>query len=346
MKPLLCIVRGCAAVGALASSAGAQTLVTANMTSNSISVVDVATGRGIATIPTGEGPHEVAISHDGKWAVVSIYGTRASIGNSLVVVDVARGAEARRIDLGEYRRPHGMAFLPGDRKLLVTSETTQRVLVVDFATGAIDTSIVTGQATTHMVALVPDGSRAYTTNIAAGTISVLDVAARRQDRTITVGTRIEGIAVTPDGREVWAGGNTSKTVYVVDVAAGTVAAQLTGFGLPYRMAITPDGRTAVITDPSDEKVHIVDVRTRRTRSVIAVPPLASPDSAGSSASSPQGVVIGADGRTAYVTLKAAGRVALIDIDTGRIVREISVGGGSDGVGVAPPASRPNAPKIQ
>jgi YVTN family beta-propeller protein len=331
--PARCRARRAAVVAALAFGASplaAQTLVTANMTAHSASVIDLATGVARGTVETPEGPHEVAISHDGKWAVVSIYGTRGSIGNSLVVIEVATGAEARRIDLGEYRRPHGMAFLPGDQKLLVTSETSQRVLVVDFATGAVDTTMITSQATTHMVALVPDGSRAFTTNIGSGSISVLDVPARRVARTITVGARIEGIAVTPDGREVWVGGNDSKTVYVVNVATGTVAAKLEGFGMPYRLGITPDGGTAVISDPGSEQIHIYDVASRRERAVIAVPPLAD------GGASPQGVTIGPDGRTAYVTLKAAGRVALVDLASGTIVRQVTVGGGSDGVGVAGP----------
>ena len=50
--------------------------------------------------------------------------------------------------------------------------------------------------------------------------------------------------------------------------------------------------------------------------------------------SPQGVTIGPDGKTAFVTLKAAGHVVVVDLASAKIVKELVVGGGSDGVGVA------------
>ena len=114
-------------------------------------------------------------------------------------------------------------------------------------------------------------------------------------------------------------------MYVVDPVSGRIGNELSGFGLPYRIAITPDGRTAVVTDPGNEKIHIIDAQTKRTRFVI--------DAA--AGSSPQGVTIGSDGRSAFVTLKGVGRVAQIELETGKIVRDLTVGGGSDGVAVAP-----------
>src|SRR5262249_11947523 len=152
------------------------------------------------------------------------------------------------------------------------------------------------------VALTPDGARAFTTNVGAGTVSEIDVRARRVTRTDTVGTRVEGIAVTPDGGEVWVGGNTSQTVYVIDTHTGKVAHTLAGLGMPYRIGITPDGSTAVISDPGAEKIHIVDAKTHAVRSVIDVP------AENGTAASPQGVRV-ADDRTAFVTLKGAAKVA-------------------------------------
>ena len=64
-----------------APTLGAQTgtLVASNMNDHTATVIDAASGRVLATVPTGEGPHEVAISHDGKWAVVSNYGVRGNV---------------------------------------------------------------------------------------------------------------------------------------------------------------------------------------------------------------------------------------------------------------------------
>jgi len=309
------------------------TIVASNMNAHSVSIVDVATGANIATLQTGEGPHEVAISHDGNRAVVSIYGNRTSVGSSLMVIDLEKpNAAPRIIELGAgNQRPHGMAFLPGDKQLLVTGERAQRLLVVDLSSGAIDSSMVTGQATTHMVTLTPDGKHAFTTNIAAMSVSAIDVATRQVRATFPVGARIEGLAVSPNGREVWVGGNESHQVYVLNAETGAVQHTIPGFGMPYRIGITPDGKTAVVSDPGAEKIHLVDVASHTVRSVIAVEAMAGSDGA-VVAASPQGVTISRDGTTAFVTLKAVGRVAVVDLASARIVGMLTVGEGSDGVG--------------
>src|SRR6185295_15169127 len=49
----------------------AATLVVANKDDATVSLLDLASGRIAATVPTGDGPHEVAISPDGRQAVVS-----------------------------------------------------------------------------------------------------------------------------------------------------------------------------------------------------------------------------------------------------------------------------------
>lgn len=339
-RVLVTLLHSACSLTALAGVARAQsapalprgTVVAANMDAASASVVDVATGRALATIPTVPGPHEVAISGDGRWAVVSGYGNRQAIGSSLLVIDVTGAAAPRTIELGSYLRPHGMRFLPGDKQLVVTSEATKNVLLVDFAAGRVDTAISTGQPATHMVVTSADGRFAFTTNISAGSVSRIDLARRRLDTTFVVGARIEGIGISPDGREVWVAGNESHLVYVLDAARGTILDTLGGFGFPYRIGFTPDGKTAVVSDPGAEKVQLIDVATRKPRAVIDMSGAALVASGGGP--SPQGVTISKDGATAYVTLKAAGRVAVIDIATARVLTTLTVGGGSDGIGVS------------
>lgn len=313
------------------------TIVASNMNAHSVSIVDVASGATVATIQTGEGPHEVAISHDGKRAVVSIYGNRNAIGSSLMVLDLtAPTAPPRIIELGDgNQRPHGMAFLPDDKRLLVTGERAQRVLLVDLEKGTIDSSMVTGQATTHMVALARDGKSAFTTNLTAMSVSALDVGNKRIRATYPVGARIEGLAVSPDGKEVWVGGNETHTVYVINGETGAIARTLEGFGMPYRIGITPDSKVAVVSDPGSEKIHLVDMSVYAVRHVIPVPPMVPLEGGAAVPSSPQGVTISRDGKTAFVTLKAVGKVAVVDIGTATIVKTLPVGAGSDGVGYSP-----------
>jgi DNA-binding beta-propeller fold protein YncE len=307
------------------------TIITANMNAASASMVDIATGATLATDTMPVGPHEVAVSNDGRWAVVSWYGVGQTVGNALYVFDVTGAEKPRRIDLGTYTRPHGMKFLPGDKQIVVTSETTQRLLMVDFATGAIDSAITTGFPASHMVVITPDARWAFTTNITPGTVSRIDLRAKKLDTSFTIGTRVEGIAITPDGREIWLGGNTSKTVYILDAATGAVRGTIEGFGMPYRLGVTADGKTAVVSDPGAEKIHLVDVATRAIRSTLDMSTVIE----GMPRPSPQGVIVSRDGATAFVTLKGAGKVAVVDIASAKVLKLLTVGGGSDGVGFSP-----------
>src|SRR4051794_36730440 len=85
------------------SSGPGGTVVVANMGENTATILDVASRRVLATVATGAGPHEVAVSHDGRWAIVSNYGDRSGPGNSLTVIDLASLAVQRTISLGDYK---------------------------------------------------------------------------------------------------------------------------------------------------------------------------------------------------------------------------------------------------
>ena len=299
-------------------------------------VLDVATRKVLATLPTGVGPHEVAVSHDGQWAVVSNYGQKQPGGNSLTLIDLGTVTVKSTIDLGEYRRPHSMAFLPGDSILAVTSETSKKVLLVHPVRGTVVGTIETNAPASHMLAMTADGRRIYTSNVSAGSITEQDVPGRAALRSMNVAPVVEGIAVTPGGEQVWVGSNKANTVSIVDTKSGSVVDTIGGFGMPYRMAITPDGRTAIVSDPPKSNVLIYDVATRKLRFTVPIPAegvLGTAEFAGSS--SPEGLALSRDGLTVYVALQGSNRVALIDVASGRLVATMPTGVGPDGIGYSP-----------
>ena len=320
------------AAPAAATGQAVDVLVVANKREATATIVDAAAGRTLATLPTGEGPHEVAVSPDGRWALVTDYGAQTP-GRSLTLIDLDSLKVARTIDLGEYRRPHGVAFLPGGRSAVVTSEANQALLVVDVAGGRVERAIPTGQGGSHMVAVTADGRFAYTANIGGGSITEFDLRQGRRTRTLPVAGRTEGIAVTPDGREVWVGSNDDNTVTVIDTRRWAPVDTIATPGLPYRVNMSPDGRTAVVSNPEAELVRLVDVRSRLERAA-----------ARTGGGGPVGGIVARDGRHVYVALQNTGEVAMVELATGRELRRFPVGQGPDGIAVAtrrPPAARPS-----
>src|SRR5688572_2888688 len=169
LAPLLCL--SAAASGQVAGLGG--TLVVTSKQPSTATIIDVATGRTLATLPTGQGPHEIVIASDGRTAVVTDYGGPGG-GHSLTVIDVPQLRVARTIELGEYRRPHGIVFLPGDSLVAVTSEATGNVVIVNVIAGQVRKAVPTRQNGSHMVGVVKDGSRAYTGNMGSNTVSELN----------------------------------------------------------------------------------------------------------------------------------------------------------------------------
>jgi len=312
------------------------TVVVSNMSDNTVTVIDVADGRVAATLPTGEGPHEVAISRDGRTALVSNYGVRGKPGHTITVIDVAKATVVRTLTLETVRRPHGMAFLPGDTIVAVSSETTQQVALVDVRSGTVLRLLPTRGRTSHMVALTARADRLFTGNIADGTISMVDVSGRDSTVTVKVARQPEGIAVAPDGSVVWAGSNQDSIVVVVDARRGVAVDTIRGFGLPYRIAISADGALAVVTDPAKGEVRGYDVQDRRERFRVVVPRDSLVETAEVKGSpSPEGVALSRDGKFAFVTLQGRNRVITIDVARGAIIAYAPTGTWSDGIGYSP-----------
>ena len=295
------------------------TLVVVNKRASTSTIVDVGSGATLATLPTGSGPHEVVITKDGSRAIVTDYGGQSG-GNSLTVIDVPGLRVEKTIELGRYSRPHGIAFLPGDSLVAVTSEDTRSVVVVRVEDGEIVRAVPTEAAGSHMLALVASGERVYTGNIGDNNVSELSLAQGKHTGTFEAPTQPEAIGVTPDGSEVWVGSNDQGTVSVIDVATGNLEEALDGFGWPYRILPTPDSRLVLIPDLRRDELRIVHRSSRQVLATISIP-----------GAGPQGITLSDDGQTAFLSLSQQGRVAIIDLERMEIVGYVEVGDRPDGV---------------
>jgi DNA-binding beta-propeller fold protein YncE len=296
------------------------TLVVTNKTPATATIIDVASGKTLATLPTGQGPHEVVMSRDGRVAVVSDYGAQGPGGNTLTIIDVPGRRVARTIDLGQYRRPHGMVLLPGDSLVVVTSEATGNVVIVNVAAGAVRRAIATTQNGSHMVAVTADGKRMYTGNIGSGTVSELDATTGQFVRTFPVPAQPEAINVTPDGAEVWVGSNATAKVSVVDPRSGTVTTAAEGLGWPYRVLFSPDRKLTFLPDLRNEELRFLDRASRKELGRLTFP-----------GGGPQGITITPDGKYLLQSLSKQSRVAIIDVATRAVVGHLAAGETPDGV---------------
>src|SRR5207244_5073950 len=107
----------------------------------------------------------------------------------------------------------------------------------------------------QLVAITPDGNRAYVANGGSNaltdpgiTVSVIDTASDTVVATVAVGSVPYGVAITPDGSRAYVTNQGDTTVSVISTASNTVVATIP-LGVPvanslYGLAITPDGTHA------------------------------------------------------------------------------------------------------
>jgi DNA-binding beta-propeller fold protein YncE len=318
---LIIAVAAAVAVGRATDDLKSGFVLVANQQSASASLIDLSKD-SVKSIPVGTGPHEAVISPSGRVGLVTLYGTQPP-GNQLAVLDLPAGTIRKTISLGEFTRPHGANFLAGDEsRVVVTSETTQNVVLVNLSTGATE-AIGTGATGSHMVAVTADGRRAFTANVGGGSVSEIDLVAKKLVRTIPTAPGTEGIAVAPDGSTVWAGSNAKGTVAVIDTRSGAIVETIGGLVFPYRLAVSNDGKIAIICDPKGDKLAVADVATRKIVWTL--------DGIGS----PRGVNIAPGGRTAFVTLAADETMGVVDLVARKLTRKIKVEKSPDGVWYGP-----------
>jgi hypothetical protein len=76
-------------------------------------------------------------------------GAAQAPGNSLSVIDLRAARERTRVDLGELRRPHGLAVQ--GQSVYFTAEDAQQVARYDAAGSRVDWRFSTGQQRSHLV---------------------------------------------------------------------------------------------------------------------------------------------------------------------------------------------------
>jgi len=125
---------------------------------------------------------------------------------------------------------------------------SKALLEVDVDSGKVLSTVSTGQEVSHMVAVTPDGTRAFVANIRSGTVTAIDLNAKARLKDVPTGDGAEGITITPDGKQVWVVNRAADTVSVIDAASLEVLASLPSAAFPIRAEVTPDGARVLVSN--------------------------------------------------------------------------------------------------
>jgi DNA-binding beta-propeller fold protein YncE len=266
----------------------------------------------------------VVASPDGRTAYVPIYGDSGvgkpgTDGDRMVVIDIASRKVTGSVDFGHGVRPHLPVFGPKNGMLYVTTELDQAITIIDPKTLKIVGQIPTGQPESHMLAISHDGRRGYTANVGPGTVSVLDMEARKTLAVIPISGETQRISISPDDKWVFTSDQKEPRLAVIDTATDKVTAWVPLPGAGYGTASTPDGKWLLVDVPGKNQVAIVDLTAMKVVKSLDVP------------KAPQAVVVRPDGKEAYASCDSSHKIAVIDIANWTVKGTIDAGAGADGL---------------
>jgi len=220
--------------------------------------------------------HELLIVPETGRAYVPIFGDGIHGRNPnpqhfLCVFDLHARAHIATIDLSPYVAPHTLKLGP-DGLIYITCENSAVVAIIDPASNKVVGAIDSGSTNGHRLIIAPDGQRLYTENEEDGTVSVIDLPARKLLGKIKTPRPLAGIAISADGRTVVAVDDAQPTLFLIDTAAGKVRDEIVLKDVPKAAQIAryaPDNSLLAVTSLNSNTVSIIDP-SFRTQTAIKV----------------------------------------------------------------------------
>ena len=291
---------------------------------NLVRFFDPATLKETGTLDIGGPPHELAISPDHKTAYIpiygdGIYGNNPHPGHIIAVVDLATRTQTGTIDVSPAIAPHGLK-VDDKGTLYAVCDLSRKLLVIDPKARTVQASIdIEGHG--HWLAVLPDGSKAYTANKADKLfVSVVDLKARKMIGRIPMPTGSQGIGLSPDGSRVVVADLAEPKIHVIDTATDkvidTIAVEANPSGGPFRIQYSPDGSRLLTTSIGAPLLNVFNAAKLHDKQLVV-----------KVGQDPFGVAFSKDGETALVSNHGDGTISVVDVATGTVKSSFTAGTG-------------------
>lgn len=159
-----------------------------NTIDGTVSIIDPSLKAIHHTLPVGQDPVGAWSASNGKMYVDN------ELSKTVSEISVIGLSVVSTINLGF--KPGYVAYSDHHAELWISDATNGKVVYYKLV-GSVWTvqGMITTGADAHAIAFASDGTKAYVTNQGAGTVSVIDLTSHSVSKTITVGTKPNGIAL-------------------------------------------------------------------------------------------------------------------------------------------------------
>lgn len=246
--------------------------------------------------------------------------------------------------------------------VFITNEKDNSVTVIDSEKLEVIKTFKVGQRPRGII-LSKDASEIYICTSDDNVVQVYDSKTYEFKRTLPSGPDPELMILHPSGNPLYIANEDDNLVTVVDVQKGTIVTDIPVGVEPEGMGMSPDGKVLVNTSETTNMAHFIDTTTHKTFDNVLVdnrPRVATFNSAGTQlwvsaeiggtvtvlnpadrkligkvtfeipgvvkeAIQPVGVQLTNDGKTAFVALGPANRVAVVNAETLKVEKYLLVG---------------------
>ena len=174
------------------------------------------------------------------------------------------------------------------------------------------------------IAITPDNKKLLATSPSDNTVTVFDSKTGEQLAVIAVGKAPKGVKVTPDGTQAYVSNEGSAEVSVIDLSTLKVIKSIKTEDGPHNVRFTETGKIAYVTLQGGAGIGVIDTEKQEMTRVIPVPGIIGPHN----------IDLSLDEKTAFVR-DFVHKIAILDLETGKVKKVISVGNGHGGIDVSP-----------
>lgn len=305
--------------------AGAQTapIFVLNSLDASVSVIDPATWRESRRLPTGKEPHHLYMTPDEKSVIVA-----NAQADSLTFID-PRTADIQRTIRG-IPDPYQLRFSP-DMKWLVTAGNRLHHVDLYRWDGKdlhLAKRIPTGKTPSH-IWIDTRSTVAYVTMQDSDELVAIDLATQALKWRVKTGPMPADVYGTADDRLLLVGLTGSDSVEVFDVSGGAVRAVRkikTGNGA-HAFRAAGDKRHVYVSNRVANSISKIDLHSLQVVAEYAAP------------GGPDCIEVLKGGKQLLTTSRWAKKLTVIDTETGKVMRQVSVGKSPHGVWTLDHAAR-------
>jgi DNA-binding beta-propeller fold protein YncE len=293
-------------------TARADSVIVLNSEEASYSILSRSTRTEVARLPVGREPHHLILSPDGKEILIGSTAT-----NELLSLDFKTGERKRVVK--DILDPYHLGFSP-DGKWLVTAAYRLDHVDIYHADGFKLAGRIFIDGLPSHIAFDTESKTVFVTLQQSGRLAAFDLATQALKWNVPVGNAPAGVVMLPDNKRLLVALTGEDNIVVVDPKDGAVKSSLqTGKGA-HNFWPKGDGRHYFLSNRVEGTVSLIDTKDEpKVVGSIRIP------------GGPDCMDITPDGRELWVTQRFLRRVAIVDIDTMKVVGSVAVGKSPHGV---------------